>query len=322
MGNYVEEAKKYFSSVPDKHGALTEAHRGQVHAVGWNLTGQRLASASADSTAMLYTLKGKLVKDHELTGHTKPVDTMAWNPSHPDLMATVSSDRTMRIWDTRLSGKKSAHVIQTKGEGINTCWRGDGKTIAVGTKADHISFIDIRTNEAFLTKEFDCEINEIRWDSTGDKFYLTTGPTTHGEGCVLILNYPTLDNAHGPVSAHTANCICLQFDPAGKYYATGSADTLVGLWSVDEQACVRTFGNFEYPIRNLSFSHDGKMLAGASEDSYLNIIHVDTGEVLHSIDANDGTFSVAWHPKKVLLAFAGDEKGSRNSGSVRLFGQP
>ncbi|PNJ78051.1 THOC3 isoform 6, partial [Pongo abelii] len=43
------------------------------------------------------------------------------------------------------------------------------------------------------------------------------------------------------INAHPSNCICIKFDPMGKYFATGSADALVSLWDVDELVCVRCF---------------------------------------------------------------------------------
>ena len=66
------------------------------------------------------------------------------------------------------------------------------------------------------------------------------------------------------LQAHTANCICIEFDPTGKYFAVGSADALVSLWDVNELACVRTFSYLEWPVRTISFSHDGKLIAMAS----------------------------------------------------------
>ena len=112
---------------------------------------------------------------------------------------------------------------------------------------------------------------------------------------------------------------------SGKYFASGSADTLTSLWSAAELICVRTFARSESPIRNLSFSFDGQLLAAASESSSVHLTHVETGDVVHSIDTPDGTFTVAWHPSQLLLAFAGDEhtgRDRRDAGTIRLFGQP
>jgi THO complex subunit 3 len=75
----------------------------------------------------------------------------------------------------------------------------------------------------------------------------------------------------------------INFDPKGKYFATGSADTLTSLWSATELICFRTLGRSEYPIRNLSFSFDGQLIAVASEDEYLNITHVESGDVVYVV---------------------------------------
>lgn len=80
------------------------------------------------------------------------------------------------------------------------------------------------------------------------------------------------------IKAHSANCICIQFHPSGKYFAVGSADAIVSFWDAEERACIRTFSRLDWPVRALSFSHDGSMLACASEDLFVDISHVHTGE--------------------------------------------
>lgn len=60
---------------------------------------------------------------------------------------------------------------------------------------------------------------------------------------VLSLSYPELKPVQS-INAHPSNCICIKFDPMGKYFATGSADALVSLWDVDELVCVRCFSRY------------------------------------------------------------------------------
>ena len=55
-----------------------------------------------------------------------------------------------------------------------------------------------------------------------------------------LRSYPELKLIQS-INAHPSNCICIKFDPMGKYFATGSADALVSLWDVDELVCVRCF---------------------------------------------------------------------------------
>ena len=42
------------------------------------------------------------------------------------------------------------------------------------------------------------------------------------------------------IHAHPGNCICIKFEPNGKYFATGSVDALVSIWDAEELYCMRT----------------------------------------------------------------------------------
>jgi THO complex subunit 3 len=54
---------------------------------------------------------------------------------------------------------------------------------------------------------------------------------------------------------------------------------------------------------------------------------VESGETVHKIDCYAAMNTVAWHPSKYLLAYAGDEQESRPggggtvmAGNLRVFG--
>ncbi|KAJ8303591.1 hypothetical protein KUTeg_019987, partial [Tegillarca granosa] len=174
--------------------------------------------------------------------------------------------------------------LVTASENINICWSPDGSTIAVGNKDDLITFIDVKSHRSRAEEQFKFEINEISWNTDGDLFFLTSG----------------------------------------KYFATGSADALVSLWDTIELVCVRTFSRLDWPVRTLSFSYDGKMLASASEDLVIDIAEVESGEKISEIACESPTFTVAWHPKRHLLAYACDDKyeRDRDAGNVKVYGFP
>uniref|UniRef100_A0ABI7ZQ42 THO complex 3 n=1 Tax=Felis catus TaxID=9685 RepID=A0ABI7ZQ42_FELCA len=245
------------------------AHSAKVHSVAWSCDGRRLASGSFDKTASVFLLeKDRLVKENNYRGHGDSVDQLCWHPSNPDLFVTASGDKTIRIWDVRTT--KCIATVNTKGENINICWSPDGQTIAVGNKDDVVTFIDAKTHRSKAEEQFKFEVNEISWNNDNNMFFLT-----NGNGCINILSYPELKPVQS-INAHPSNCICIKFDPMGKYFATGSADALVSLWDVDELVCVRCFSRLDWPVRTLSFSHDGKMLASASEDHFIDIAEVET----------------------------------------------
>uniref|UniRef100_T1IIV0 Uncharacterized protein n=1 Tax=Strigamia maritima TaxID=126957 RepID=T1IIV0_STRMM len=317
MAPYLDNMRQFFQS--NNRIKDYPAHSAKVHSVDWSCDGRRLASGSFDKSVSVFLLdRDRLNKEHVFKGHGDSVDQLCWHPNHPDQLATASGDKTVRIWDART--QKCVATVNTKGENINICWSPDGHTIAVGNKEDLITFIDVRTHKAKADEQFKFEVNEISWNNENNLFFLT-----NGQGCIQILSYPELQTQH-VLQAHPANCICIEFDPTGQYFATGSADALVSLWDVEELVCVRTFSRLDWPVRTISFSHDGKMLASASEDLLIDIAEVETGEKITEIPVESPTFTVAWHPKRNILAFACDDKDKYNrehdAGTVKLFGLP
>lgn len=144
---------------------------------------------------------------------------------------------------------------------------------------------------------------------------------TSGQGCIHVLSYPDLQPLT-VLNAHPANCICIEFNSNGKYFAVGSADAMVSIWDAEHLACLRTISRLEWPARAISFSHDGKLLASGSEDLLIDISYVETGEKITGVPVETPTFTVAFHPNRYLLAFACDDKDqyNRESGTVKLFG--
>jgi len=294
-------------------------HSSKIHSVDWNCDGRRLASGGFDKSVCIVVLSNdRLSKEITYRGHGDSVDQLVWHPTDADMLATASGDKTVRIWDARLS--KAVANIATKGENINIAWAPNGKTIAVGNKEDLVTFIDVRSHKIQREEQFKFEVNEIAWNKNSDLFFLT-----NGQGCVHILTYPEMELQH-VLQAHPGNCICIEFDPTGQYFAVGSADALVSLWDVNELACLHTSARLDWPIRSVSFSYDGKLLASASEDLFIDIGHVKTGEHIANVSCTSSTFTIAWHPKRYLLAYACDEKDKydrdRSVGLLKVYGFP
>ncbi|XP_042432425.1 THO complex subunit 3-like [Zingiber officinale] len=294
-----------------------QGHKKKVHSVAWNCLGTKLASGSVDHTARVWNIDahghGK-VKDIELKGHADSVDQLCWDPKHPDVVATAAGDKSVRFWDAR-SGKCTQNV-ELSGENINITYKPDGTHIAVGNKEDELTILDVRKYKPIHRRKFNYEVNEIAWNTTGELFFLTTG-----NGTVEVLSYPSLKVLH-TLMAHTAGCYCIAIDPIGRYFAVGSADSLVSLWGVSDILCIRTFTKLEWPVRTISFNYTGEYIASASEDLFVDISNVQTGRSVHQIPCKAPMNSVEWNPKYNLLAYAGDDKNKyqTDDGIFRIFG--
>jgi THO complex subunit 3 len=308
---YINQKKNYLKNSNTKE---LIGHKKKIHTVAWNNNGKKLASGSVDQTISIWSVENRIIKDFELKGHTDSVDQLCWNPKNSDQLASVSIDKSVRIWDIKT--KNCIANIATPGENINVAWSPDSNYIAVGNKEDQVVFIDTRKQKIMRTTKFNVEVNELGWNHDNTLFFITTG-----QGTVQVTN--VIDyKAIKTISAHTSNIFCIEFDPLKKYFAVGGADALVSLWDINEFICIRTFASLEYPIRSISFSYDGQLIALASEDTFIDISHVETGEQIYTIQQDFPMNTLAWHPKELILAYAGDEKDKygRDAGSIRILG--
>jgi WD40 repeat protein len=57
---------------------------------------------------------------------------------------------------------------------------------------------------------------------------------------------------------HSSSVRSVAFSPDGKYFATGSSDNTVKLWSVESQKEVITLQGHSWYVLSVAFSPDGK----------------------------------------------------------------
>eukprot|EP01104_Vermistella_antarctica_P015042 TRINITY_DN4856_c0_g1_i1.p1 TRINITY_DN4856_c0_g1~~TRINITY_DN4856_c0_g1_i1.p1 ORF type:complete len:314 (-),score=36.16 TRINITY_DN4856_c0_g1_i1:103-1044(-) len=296
------DAKRHFGAVKD---TPLIGHKKSVRSVAWNCTGRILGSGSVDYTARLWDVEAKR-KVVELRGHTSAIEQLSWSPTNANLLATASSDKSVRLWDVR--NGSCLHTVTTPGGNINVSWHPSGSPLVVGNKADTLSFIDPSKGTILKNVNNNSEINEIRWNLAGNMFYLCKG-----QGAVMILSYPSLETFR-TIRCHTTPNFCIGFAPTGRTFAVGGADALVSIFDNSDLTCVRTMSRHDGQIRSLSYSHDGQFLASGSEDPTLDIMHVESGERVCAVDTSGDIQSVAFHPSRYLLAYAGADARQEGGG--------
>lgn len=117
-----------------KDPKAVKAHKDRIYDIGFNANGSNLASASGDSKISLWDTKKSFSKLRDLKGHSDLVERISWHPLDPNILASVSEDRTTRLWDVR---KKSCVSTQkNKSTNLNICWHPKGNMYASSIDKD------------------------------------------------------------------------------------------------------------------------------------------------------------------------------------------
>ncbi|BFZ56780.1 hypothetical protein PYCC9005_003828 [Savitreella phatthalungensis] len=297
-----------------------------------------------------------------LHGHTASVEKLAWDPTHSDRLCTVSLDRTLRQWDYRTTRELWSCDLGISL--INVAYSPDGQHVIVGSRDDTIFVVDLVARKVVSRwKEEKTNINEMAWSNAGTHLALSTQrgtvkilerhpkPARPVKAVVYTPNEFSKDDKVGPekmeissdesmtftpvaeLESNTSAAYSLAFDPLGRYLCVGGADAICTVFRLGDWIPLKALIKCTKAVRSLSFSHDGRYIALASEDPRIEIecfdpelpsqhystwkeqqefrkrrreeeaeLLIPTGFNLQAVN------SVAWHPNKLVLAFAGEDK--------------
>nr|WP_322768940.1 NB-ARC domain-containing protein [Frankia sp. Cr1] len=336
-------------------------HSDWVYGVAFSPDGVFLASAGGDGAVKIWDVARGTIRT-TLTGHTdwvydvvfapKPPKTSLSDPAPTDIMlASVSNDGTVRIWDFTTALTHTMAAIQA--DGIHeVAFSPDGRLLAsagssdqtvqiwevdTGTKltalrghAGRVSGIAFSPDGALLASVRSDEPVRI-WDVlTGDLQSIFTGHTgmltnlafspdgallasAGNDGLVRIWEVKS-----GTIQATPSSHIgvtAVAFSPDGLQLASAGGDETVRLWDVASGAARAILTGHAGWVHDVAFSPDGTLLASASSDAKIKIWDVATSGLLTSLLGHTGTVKgLAFSSDGSLLSSVGE-----NDHSIRVW---
>lgn len=269
----------------------------KVTTVGWSCDGEKLVSGSTDQT--LRTWDSETMKEEkELKGHKNRLNMAQWNPQLPHTVASVSSDNSLRIWDTRSA--KVAHIIAIDAEPFLVAWSPDGATICVGNMKENISFVDLKKCKVSTTLDNSQQLYGFTWNCTGNRFLCTMKDT------IKLLEWPSLAEVN--VGRVQGKAHCIHAHPReGDVFAVGSSDAIVSFWEASDMICFGGYTSPESEVRSLAYNSTGQLMGLGGRAGDVGILDIDKDEIKHStqVPGRISSLFVTWNPKRNILAHIG-----------------
>lgn len=286
-----------------------------IRSISWNASGTFIATGSADKTLRIWNPEKTNVKNStelRVPGATAltALERVAFHPINENELASCSTDGMVRFWDIR--SKASVGEVKVGEQPFTLAWTPDGTEILAGRKDNVLVTIDRTALSVVAEHRQPLQTNQCVFDWSGNRLYMTGG-----DGSVKILRYPSFENTL-TLNAHTSACYAVSMSPSGEYLAAGGGDALVSLWDTQEWICVRTLELTGGLVKTVDFSFDGSYITAGSddkEDKKIRIAHVETGEIVHTIDVPTPAAHVAWHPCRYILAHSAENQGLKIVGA-------
>lgn len=225
---------------------------------------------------------------HVLRGHTGRIDRIAWSPDGTYL-ASPSSDRTIRIWDTR-SGA-SIHSLVMHSSVHDIAWSPDGKWLASASESHSICLWDTASGEAVKTlKGHERTVKSVAWSPDGQ--HLASASEDHS----ICLWDTASGNLLQRLEEHSSWVFKVAWSPDGQHLASASADSTICIWGMTSGELLQTLNGHTDRVFSVAWSPNNKRLASASADTTIRIWDIPSHKPLyvlegHDCDVNDVAFS-------------------------------
>ncbi|KAI0724985.1 WD40 repeat-like protein [Fomitopsis betulina] len=311
--------------------AILEVHTDEVWNLEWSHSGNYLASASKDKTAIIWRVehdKDPSIRDISpkfiLRDHPYPVGCVAW--SHDDSILLTAAEHHIKLWNTRTGLCVRSLEVHTD---VVTAlaWLPDGSGFisggldrkiihwdADGKQRDSWGQSPIRVTDLTVTPDFtrlvavgmyDAPANVPGPAAAASENGNQSGAGRSSENRVIVYDLVTKQpQSFIPVDGELTS---VKVSNDSRYVLInrapqGGAPCEIHLWDLELERVARRYtghNQSRHVIRSCFGGVDGSFVASGSEDATVYIWHRDTGTLLEALAGHGAgsVNSVVWNPR-------------------------
>eukprot|EP00916_Digyalum_oweni_P015337 GHVL01025088.1.p1 GENE.GHVL01025088.1~~GHVL01025088.1.p1 ORF type:complete len:390 (+),score=47.66 GHVL01025088.1:90-1259(+) len=309
-----------------------------TNTVDWNCSGSRLLVACKEFL--------QVFDSSTKTEEKKIASPVKWHgasfiPNEDSVLVGLTKGGLLQAFDLRQGSLPSERMktvmeIDLKLPEIgHWAWHPSGKYLTINDKSAQpvLKVVELNSKprilvETKMTGTMSGERNQMVYSPDGDKLFVAGGVA--GDGVIDVFSGPSalnLDSRSHILHGHHHHIIALAADRGnGSCLAAGGADCLITLWDTNSLVCLKSMVFPTQPVQTLDLSHDGFLLAWASQgEKCFCVAGAQSGVSYRAEESEDilcgaDVLSLKWHPHQATLAFALDDHCLDSTSSSRARG--
>eukprot|EP01018_Ginkgo_biloba_P030190 Gb_04425 [translate_table: standard] len=296
--------------IPTTTVQILQSHTDEVWFLQFSNNGKYLASASKDSTAIIWEIgeDGTLSVKYSLTGHEKPVSFLAWSPDDKQLL-TCGIEEVVKLWNV-----ETGQCKLTYDRGLTSCgWFPDGKR-----------FVSVGDDKSIYMWDLEGKMLDS-WKGQGKSKISDLAVTSDGKQIVSIcaekyLMIYNLETRSERVIEEEKPMTSLSVSKDGGFLLVNLVNQEIHLWDITANAKLllkyKGHKQSRYVIRSCFGGSNHAFIVSGSENSEVYIWHRGNGELLAVLPGHSGTVNcVSWNPVNPhMFASASDDH------TIRIWG--
>lgn len=262
---------------------------GEADREGFTLLGN-LASTAAQRPPEVHCRK-------DLTGHLLDITCLAVDLPH-NLLATGSSDLSVRFWDLVTGQLRRLLPLPGGGRVWSLAFSPDGETLAAGYGEHAIQLFRVSDWKEFKTLEGHTGTVKSLAVAPGNRL-LVSGSF---DRTVRLWRFP-----YGPelkvLNQHNGEIFSVTFSPDGHWVASAGADRTICLWALPDGRLINCLEGHSDTITTLSISPDQLLLASGGRDRSIRLWSFPDGYLQQDPEILSAAVSTTcFHPNGKFLA--------------------
>jgi WD40 repeat protein/TPR repeat protein len=237
-----------------------------------------------------------------LKAHHGAVMGLAFNPRKPRQLVSVSTDKTLCLWD--IEKGQLEQRLQAKHPLLSVAFSPTGLHIAAGhSEKGSLDVWELPSGKLLHTLS----------DGAQEVMALSFSPNAKilaaAHDSVICLWEVQAGRLFKRLTAHNKKVICLAFNPVSEQLASGGWDKMLRLWNIEDGTLLHNLEGHSDELTTLVFSVNGRHLASASSDGSIRLWDPKEACLERIFMANNGIVCLALRPDdQYLVSVNGDKQ--------------